>query len=63
MLKYTLKVNYLRPTPLGTELEIRCRIIEVKGRKVRVSAELSADGKVCAAGEVLAVEIPADFGR
>ncbi len=59
----SLKVNYLRPTPLGPELEIRCRILEEKGRKVRVGAELSAGGKVCAAGEVLAVEIPADFGR
>lgn len=59
----SLKVNYLRPTPLGPELEVRCRILEVKGRKVRVSAELRAEGEVCATGEVLAVEIPADFGR
>ncbi len=57
-----LKVNYLRPTPLGPELEIRCRIEEVKGRKVRVSAVLTAEGEVCATGEVLAVEIPEGFG-
>jgi acyl-coenzyme A thioesterase PaaI-like protein len=57
-----LTVNYLKPTPLGPELTIRCRIEEVKGRKVTVSAELSADGVVTATGEVVAIEIPEDFG-
>ncbi|MCB1162374.1 MAG: PaaI family thioesterase [Candidatus Krumholzibacteriia bacterium] len=58
-----LTVNYLKPTPLGPELTIRCRIEEVKGRKVTVSAELSAEGVVTATGEVVAVQIPDDFGR
>lgn len=58
----SLKVNYLRPTPLGPELEIRCRIEELKGRKVLVSARLLAAGEVCATGEVLAVQIPENFG-
>ncbi len=58
----SLHVEYLRPTPLGPKLEIRGRIVEIKARKVIVASTLSADGVVCARGEVVAVEIPEDFG-
>jgi acyl-coenzyme A thioesterase PaaI-like protein len=54
----SLQVKYLRPTPLGPPLEVRGRVEELKGRKVVVSATVSADGQVCAAGEVVAVEMP-----
>ncbi|MBN1773773.1 MAG: PaaI family thioesterase [Deltaproteobacteria bacterium] len=54
----SLKVSYLRPTPLGPELEIRGRVREVKGRKVVVDATVSVGGEVCVRGEVLAVEMP-----
>ena len=54
----SLHVDYLKPTPLGVPLEIRGRIREVKGRKVVVSAELSAEGVVCARGEVVCVQMP-----
>ena len=53
----SLKVDYLRPTPLGP-LEIRAMVKEIKERKVVVSAELSAGGQVCARGEVVAVRMP-----
>jgi acyl-CoA thioesterase FadM len=53
-----LKVDYLKPTPLGPPLEIRGTIVEVKGRKVVVKATLSAGGVVCARGEVVAVQMP-----
>ena len=53
-----LHVDYLRPTPLGVPLEVRARATEVKGRKVVVAATLSAEGKVCARGEVVAVQMP-----
>ena len=59
----SLHVEYLRPTPLGPVLEIRGVIKEIKGRKVIVASTLSAEGVVCARGEVVAVEIPEDFGR
>lgn len=59
----SLKVDYLRPTPLGVELEIRGRIEEIKGRKVLVSSTLSANGKVCARGEVLCVQMPENMLR
>ena len=54
----SLHVDYLKPTPLGVPLEIRGKILEVKGRKVTVSATLSAEGEVCARGEVIAVQMP-----
>ena len=54
----SLHVDYLRPTPLGVSLEIRGRVKEVKGRKVIVSATLSAQGELCARGEVVAVQMP-----
>ena len=54
----SLHVDYLQPTPLGVPLEIRGRIMEVKGRKVVVSVTLSAQGEICARGEVIAVQMP-----
>lgn len=53
----SLHVDYLRPTPLK-ELEIRGKVKEVKKRKVIVEATLSVDGKACAKGEVIAVQMP-----
>ncbi len=54
----SLHVDYLRPTPLGVPLELRGAVKEIKGRKVMVSATLSAGGEVCARGEVVAVQVP-----
>ena len=54
----SLHVDYLRPTPMGVELEVRGKIIEIKGRKVVVAATLSAMGEVCVKGQVVAVRIP-----
>jgi acyl-coenzyme A thioesterase PaaI-like protein len=54
----SLKVDYLRPTPLGVSLEVRGRVQEIKGRKVVVAATVSAGGEVCARGEVVAVQMP-----
>jgi acyl-coenzyme A thioesterase PaaI-like protein len=59
----SLKVDYLRPTPLGVELEIRGRIEWVRGRKVLVSSTLSANSKVCARGEVLCAQMPESMLR
>jgi len=56
----SLKVDYLKPTPLGVELEIRGEILEVKGRKVTVNLSLRANGRVCATGHMVAVRLPDD---
>jgi acyl-CoA thioesterase FadM len=34
----SLHVDYLKPTPINTTLEIRGRVKEIKGRKVVVEA-------------------------
>jgi acyl-coenzyme A thioesterase PaaI-like protein len=54
----SLKVDYLKPTPLGVPLEARGTIREVKGRKVAVDIVLSAGGVPTARGEVVAVQMP-----
>lgn len=54
----SLQVDYMRPTPLGVTLELRGKVKEIKGRKVIVSVTLSAEGHVCAQGEVVAVQMP-----
>jgi acyl-coenzyme A thioesterase PaaI-like protein len=54
----SLKVEYLKPTPLGPELEIRARAVEVRERKVVVHATVSAGGTVTATGEIVAVRMP-----
>lgn len=54
----SLHVDYVRPTPLGVPLEVRASVKEIKGRKVVVAATLSAEGEVCARGEVVAVQVP-----
>lgn len=57
----SLHVDYLKPTPLDGELEIRGLVKEIKGRKVVVAASLRANGVECARGEVVAVQVPAEF--
>jgi acyl-coenzyme A thioesterase PaaI-like protein len=54
----SLKVDFLKPTPLGVELEIRAVIQEIKGRKVVVEERLLANGIVTVRGEVIAVQVP-----
>ena len=54
----SLQVDYLRPTPLGVPLEVRGRVEEISGRKVIVSATISAEGETCARGRVVAVRMP-----
>jgi acyl-CoA thioesterase FadM len=59
----SLHVDFLKPTPLDGELEIRGRVKEVKGRKVIVEATVYAEGVATARGEVVAVRMPETFLR
>ena len=54
----SLKVDYLKPTPIDCTLELKGVIREIKGRKVTVFTELIAKGEVCAVGEVIVVQVP-----
>jgi acyl-coenzyme A thioesterase PaaI-like protein len=57
----SLHVDYLRPTPIEGPLELRSQVKEIKGRKIVVATTLSVDGKLCARGEVVAVQLPDDW--
>jgi acyl-CoA thioesterase FadM len=54
----SLHVDYLKPTPINTLLELRATVKEIKGRKVIIQVALSANGVVCARGEVIAAQMP-----
>jgi acyl-coenzyme A thioesterase PaaI-like protein len=59
----SLKVDFVRPTPLGPPLEARGTILEVKSRKVIVDITVSAAGELCARGQVIAVMMPEAMQR
>jgi acyl-coenzyme A thioesterase PaaI-like protein len=54
----SLRVEYLKPTPLGGPLEIRGSVTTRTDRKAIVLLTVSAEGNVTVRGEVVAVRIP-----
>ncbi len=54
----SLQVDFLKPTPLGPELVVRGRVLEINDRKVVLEESLSAEGVVTARGRVVAVRMP-----
>jgi len=59
----SLKVDFLKPTPIGVVLEARGRIKERGDRKSVVEVEVWADGEITARGLVIAVPMPASMIR
>ena len=55
----SLHVEFLRPTPLGPELVLRARPLEVGERKVIVDLHVFVDDIECASARVVAVRAPA----
>ncbi|MCL1059399.1 PaaI family thioesterase [Shewanella gelidimarina] len=53
-----LNIDYLAPTPMGVELELRGVIREIKPRKVVLDITLSAKGVTCARAHMVAVKMP-----
>lgn len=54
----SLQVDYLKPTPLYSELEIRGKVTEIKGKKIVSEITVSSKGVVTAKGKVIAVQMP-----
>ncbi|MEO8356188.1 MAG: PaaI family thioesterase [Chloroflexota bacterium] len=54
----SLHVDYLKPTPLGIELEVRAKVKELKGRKVVIEEWIVANGFITVRGELVAVQVP-----
>jgi acyl-coenzyme A thioesterase PaaI-like protein len=59
----SLQIDFLKPTPLGVELELKGKIIEIKGKKVVTEITLSANGIITARGKVVAVKMPESFNN
>ena len=53
----SLKVDFKAMTPMGAELELKGRLRRMEGRKVWVDMTLSAEGALCAVGEILAIRM------
>src|SRR5579871_1239225 len=58
-----LHVDYLKPTPLGVELEIRGHVKEQSERKKVVELTVSASGTVTVRAEAVAVRMPKSMGK
>ncbi|MDR1806444.1 MAG: PaaI family thioesterase [Propionibacteriaceae bacterium] len=54
----SLKVDFLKPTPLNGPLEVRAKVRSMEGRKVTLDAWIVANGDTTARAEALMVEIP-----
>lgn len=59
----SLKVEFRRPTPIGTELTVTGRLRAIDGRKVWIDLILSANGDVCVTGEMLAIRLKVEPTR
>lgn len=54
----SLFVKYLKPTSLGSTLQIRGKITSIEGKKVTVNVEIIANNVVTVIGEVVAIQVP-----
>lgn len=59
----SLRVDYLKPTPLGPALELRARVTLATDRQSVVAVTVSANGVTTARGEVVTVRVPAAMAR
>ena len=58
----SLQVRFLKATPLGPELLIRGRVREIDGRKVTIESTVSVGDVSTVRGEVVAIQMPDNFG-
>lgn len=59
----SLHVDFLKPTPQGIPLRAVGEVEEVHPKRWKVKAEVYAEDTLCATGEVVAVVMPASFGK
>jgi len=59
----SLKIDFLKPTPMNTIIDLRSRVVEMKSRKIIVSTNLSAAGELRARGEAVMIQLPEDRGK
>jgi hypothetical protein len=60
----SLEVRYVAPTPLDEPLEVRAQVERIEGRRVHVSAQISAAGRVTATAAGLFIRLtPANVAQ
>jgi acyl-coenzyme A thioesterase PaaI-like protein len=59
----SLRVDYLKPTRLGLELQIQGRVTDGNPRKKIVAVTISAAGTITVRAEVVAVRMPKEMDR
>jgi acyl-coenzyme A thioesterase PaaI-like protein len=57
----SMKVDYLRPTPINQPVQLRARVAEVADKKSTINCSLTSSDKECARAEVLAIRVPAEW--
>ncbi|HLE24452.1 MAG TPA: PaaI family thioesterase [Thermodesulfobacteriota bacterium] len=57
----SLKIDYIRPTPISEPVTLRARVKEMRGRKTIVTCSLLSNGEECARGEVIAIRVSPDW--
>lgn len=53
----SLNVSFKLPTPIDQPLVLRAAVTQISDRRINVSCTLSANGTVCATGEVATVRV------
>jgi acyl-CoA thioesterase FadM len=59
----SLRVDFIRPTPLGVPLDVRGEVANFAGRKVIVDVTIAAEGTLRVRGQVVAVQVPERWMR
>ena len=53
-----LTMRYLKPTPLGVPLTVSVRLDRIEGRRLHLSADITADGQVTVDAEAIFLKLP-----
>jgi len=59
----SLNVSYLKPAPIKPPVRLLAHVIEATGKKTSLTCEVLSGNTKCAAGEVVAVRVPAAWRR
>lgn len=59
----SLKVDFLRPTPLGIPLTAIGSVTEIHPKKFKIETKVFSDETIVASGEVIAVVMPKSFAQ
>lgn len=54
----SIKIDYLKPTPIDREVRLKAKVTMREGRKLLVVCKLFSGEDLCARAEVLAVKVP-----